>query len=67
MLAVSSLQDTWPVLIISAALWLVQQVDGFNDRAHRPIPWARLMWWAPAVPQGEHIWGVHHFAFDFFN
>jgi hypothetical protein len=44
MLAVSSLQDTWLVLIISAALWFVQQVDRFNDRARRPIPGALGMW-----------------------
>jgi hypothetical protein len=42
MLAVSSLQDTWPMLInISVALLIMQRVDRFNDRALRPIPGAR--------------------------
>jgi hypothetical protein len=42
MLAVSSLQDTWPMLIdISVALLIMQRVDRFNDRALRPIPRAR--------------------------
>lgn len=41
MLAVSSLQDTWPMLIIiSVALLIMQRVDSFNDRALRPIPGA---------------------------
>jgi len=41
MLAVSSLQDTWPMLInISVALIIMQRVDRFNDRDLRPIPGA---------------------------
>ena len=42
MLAVSSLQDTWPMLIsISVASFVImQRVDRFNDRALRPIPGA---------------------------
>jgi hypothetical protein len=54
MLAVSSLQETWPMLIIiSVALWLMQQVDWFNDRAHRPIPRANCIWELRSVPQEE--------------
>ena len=44
MLAVSSLQDTWPMLInISVAFVIMQRVDRFNDRAVRPIPGACRM------------------------
>jgi hypothetical protein len=54
MLAVSSLQDTWPMLIfVSVALRFVQRVDRFNDRASRPIPEACWMRVASSVPQGE--------------
>jgi hypothetical protein len=42
MLAVSSLQDTWPMLIsFSVAFVIMQRVDTFNDRALRPLPGAR--------------------------
>jgi hypothetical protein len=45
MLAVSSLQDTWPMLIgFSVVLHFLQQVDRFNDRARRPIPGASNIW-----------------------
>jgi hypothetical protein len=63
MLAVSSLQETWPMLIIiSVALWLMQQVDWFNDRAHRPIPGAYCIWELRPVPQGELFGGRSTFS-----
>ena len=39
MLAVSSLPDTWPMLIrCSVELVFMLWIDTFNDRALRPIP-----------------------------
>jgi hypothetical protein len=63
MLAVSSLQDTWPMLInVSVALLIMQRVDRFNDRAHRPIPWAAEMYTGTSVPQVEQFWGAAIFS-----
>lgn len=44
MLAVSSLQDSWPMLISFSVALIMQPVDRFNDRALRPIPGAAFSW-----------------------
>ncbi len=44
MLAVSSLQDNWPMLISLSVALILQPVDTFNDRALRPIPGAASNW-----------------------